>query len=514
MPLDCRQIALSQGREQYRVLVDLRKRALVYASGDAIQIYSSSIELPLQDIQEMIDLIEPSDEDDSSSDSASSISSGKEIASCSDNTTHHGSGQAQSADNAIPWLRIREVSYQPSHPGTANTSSMQGDGDNDNAAKDGESSNKDSSTATSDTGNDPNHLHSIEENSGNGANGDGEDHQPEGSTSEAKNCIDCQSWTLINSNGNYSLPIDPCLTEDHIVLDTADVNPDESSATNVDVSSIIENWLLSNLGHMIRTDELPRYGSNQNENTVLSNGVQNLSVSLIGTSQFELTNTLGIHHDTVAAGTDSEDPNNEVTMSQLVKDSPATAQNGSDDENDTHDAPTDDTSTLGSSEFGSDNEVLSSLMLPRKDYWPERFKRALDEAEAKYNDYEHRRVAFQNETAIKALRTGENLSHEISNFVIKNMVYRPIVNGKQLLKLKRCIDDVVHFNYHVRANINTIYNDARRRNILRYEPRGSPKRFRSNCLGSSLRYVIGIDQDWGEEDNWGMPPPKKRRQRI
>ncbi|KAF4986103.1 hypothetical protein FGRMN_10987 [Fusarium graminum] len=514
MPLECRQIALSQGREQYRVLVDLRKRALIYASGDAIQLYSSGIELPPQDFQEMMDLDEPSDEDDSSSDSASSTNSGKGNTSYTGGTSHHSSDQAQSTGNAIPWLQIREVSYQPSPPQPANTSSMQGDGDKDNAVKDGESSNKDSSTVNSDASNDPGRLHLIEESSGSSAAGDGEDHQPEASISDVNNCIDFQNWTFNNSNGNFSIPIDPGVAEDHIMLYAPDASPNESSAANVDISSLIQNWLVSNFGFIVRTDELAGDGSNQNANTFLSNGDQDSSVSLIGTDQFELINTLGIHHGPVAGGTGSEDPTNGVTVCQLGKDSPTMVQDRSDDTEGTRDTQADDSSTLGSSEFGHDNEVLSSLMLPRKDYWPEKFKRELDEAEAKYNDYENRRVVFHNEIVIKVLRTGEDLSHEISNFVMKNMVHRPVVNGEQLLKLKRCIDDVVHFNYHVRANINTIYSDTRRRNILRYEPRGSSKRFRSNRLGSSLRYVIGIDQDWGQEDNWGMPPPKKRRQRI
>ncbi|KAM0354308.1 hypothetical protein ACHAPU_001352 [Fusarium lateritium] len=513
MPLDCRHIALSHGREQYRFLVDLRNLALRYASHEAIQIYSSGIYLPPQDLRELMDLSQPANEDDSSSDSVSSASSDKPNTNYTDDTTHHGSGQAQSNSNAIPWLQIREVSYQPSHPQPTNTSSMQGDGNNDNTVKDAESGDEDSTVATSDAGNNPDYRHWVEENSSNSATGDGENHQPEAFTSNANNCLDSRDLTFDNPNGNYGVPIDPRLAGDRIVLDAPDANPNESSATSVDAATIIQNWLLNGLGLIIRTEELHRDASNQNTGVVLSNSDQNSSVSLIDTSQSELINTLGNHHG-VADGAASVDTTNGVTMSQLVNDSPTADQDRSEDKEDTRDARIDDSSTLGSSEFGSDNEPLSSLMLPRKDYWPEKFKRELDEAEAKYIDYQHRRIAFQNEIMIKVLRTGQNLDHEIRDFFVRNMVHRPIVNGKQLLELKRCIDDVVHFNYHVRTNMNTIYSDSRRRSFLRYEPRGSPNRFRSKCLGSSLRYVIGIDQDWGEEDNWGMPPPKKRRQRI
>jgi hypothetical protein len=43
----------------------------------------------------------------------------------------------------------------------------------------------------------------------------------------------------------------------------------------------------------------------------------------------------------------------------------------------------------------------------------------------------------------------------------------------------------------------------------------SPLRLRSKRLGSSLRFVTGVNDAWvRDQDNWGMPPVKKKRKQI
>ncbi|KAF4457373.1 hypothetical protein F53441_702 [Fusarium austroafricanum] len=122
----------------------------------------------------------------------------------------------------------------------------------------------------------------------------------------------------------------------------------------------------------------------------------------------------------------------------------------------------------------------STLSSSLKDYWPARLKASLDQL---------------------ALRGSKKDD--------------PVVNSMHLLKLRDHISDALHFRDSIQRNIDIVNAESRERKDVYYDvPSGSPMRLRSHGLGSALRYVITIDQEWGDEDNWGMPPPKKTRKRI
>jgi hypothetical protein len=243
--------------------------------------------------------------------------------------------------------------------------------------------------------------------------------------------------------------------------------------------------------------------STQDTDTVLVKGVQHSPISGDETNESDPSYSFDIFEDGEDEAKSLGHLTNGDTASSPIQLCSTTTQSHSNDGRDTGDAWKDDSSSEFSLDTDSDTdtETTNTLLQSHKDYWPEKLKRKLDEAEAKYEDYVSQRKIFERNIASKVERTGKIDDNALHDFVRNNVAYPPKVGVRELLELKDCIEDVADFNYNGKRNLNEINREAQKRRALRYEPPGSTKRFRSKCLGSSLRYVIGIDQDWGDEDN-------------
>jgi hypothetical protein len=513
MSLTFRHIALRHGEKQHEDLIALRTRALNYASPNDIRIFSICVDLPPQEVEEIKALQDASEESKSGFGAHETISLGDIKDHDDDNTSYPGSDQGEPAGNAVPWLRLREVNHQRPDPPTqddvnTNVSHTATDHEGDVAMKEADSDDRGSSTSTSDARDDPDYQNWIEENTQNGPvmplnPDDREDYESVASTTDASNCIDYQNWIFENSDGKHGIPIDPRL-EDTPMPNAPDSPLDDSSANDIDVSDAVQKWLYDACGTTTNTEELTLAASAHDVDTVLLKGVQHSPTSGDETNKPEPSDTFDIFQDNEDETDSLGNPTNGDATPSSIQLCSTTAQSHSDNDRDTGDACKDDSSSLETSldsDNDSDTEAPSTLIQPRKYYWPEKLKRKLDEAEARYKDYVHQREIFERNTASKVERTGKIDNSELRDFVRNNVAYPPKVSVRDLLELKDCIEDVVDFNHDGKRNLNEIHREAHKRKALRYEPPGSTKRFRSKCLGSSLRYVIGIDQDWGDEDN-------------
>ncbi|KAJ4262994.1 hypothetical protein NW762_006607 [Fusarium torreyae] len=163
----------------------------------------------------------------------------------------------------------------------------------------------------------------------------------------------------------------------------------------------------------------------------------------------------------------------------------------------------------------SDTEMKEPNNLLRPHYWPVQFKDKFDVAEIEYCDYlQHTRERAR---ILGDLTSGNPVNNkDIVHLLSKeSKVSPPAVTAQGLIKLKRCIDELQHFCSTVSNNIEKIYRDSYRSRAMRLRhPHGSPKRLRSQRLGSSLRYSTAVGEEWSEEGEWGMPPTKKKRPMI
>lgn len=509
MSLAFRHITLRRGEKHHEDLIALRTRALKYASPDAIRIFSICVDLPPQEAREIEALQDASKESKYSFGTHEPTSFENEEGHDDNDISYSSFDKGELAGNAIPWLRLREVNYQRPNPPihedvNTNVSHTTTDHEGDVAMKEEDSDDRGSSTSTSDAGDDLDYQKWIDENTQNGAVmplnlDDREDYQSEASTTDASNCIDYQNWMYDNSDGNHGIPIDPCL-EDTPMPNALDPSLNESSTNDIDVSDVVQKWLCDAPGTTISTEELSMAALTQDTDTVLVKGVQHSPTSGNETNEPNPSHTFDIFEDEVDS---LGSLTNGDTTSSSIQLCSTTTQSHSNDGRDTGDAGKDDTSSEISldSDSDSDTETTNTLLQPRKDYWPAKLKRKLDEAEAKYEDYVCQRETFERNIASQVEHIGKIDDNELCNFVRNNVVYPPRVNVRELLDLKDCIEDVADFNHDGKKNLHEINREAHKRKALRYEPPGSTKRFRSRCLGSSLRYVIGIDQDWGDEDN-------------
>ncbi|KAM0338559.1 hypothetical protein ACHAPQ_002213 [Fusarium lateritium] len=282
---------------------------------------------------------------------------------------------------------------------------------------------------------------------------DSDDRGSSTSTSDARDDPDYQNW----------------IDEDTPMPNAPDSSLGDSSTNDIDVSDAVQKWLHNTRGTPISTEEMPLAASARDADPALPNDVQHSPTSGDITSEFKSSDTFDIFEDEADP---LGNPTNGEAASSSMQLCSTTVQSHSNDDRDAGD-----------------------------DYWPERLKRKLDKAEAKYKDYIRQRVIFGRDIATKAERTGKIDDSALCEFVRNNVAHPPKVSVRELLALKDCIEDVVDFNYDGKRNLNEINREAHKRKALRYEPPGSTKRFRSKCLGSSLRFVIGIDQEWGDEDN-------------
>jgi hypothetical protein len=512
MSLTFRHITLRQGEKHHEDLIALRTRALKYASPDDIRIFSICVDLPPQEARE-IEALQDAFEESKSSFGTHKITSLHNTENHDDDdTSNSGFGQGELAGNAITWLRLPEVNYQRPDPPIQDDvdttrSHTATDHEGDVAMKEEDSDDRGSGTSTSDARDDPDYQNWIDENTQNGAvkplnPDDREDCQSEASTTDASNFVDYQNWMFENSDGNHSIPIDPCL-EDTPMPNAPYSSLDDSSTNEIDVSDVLKKWLCDAPGTTIITEELSMAASTQDTDTVLVKGVQHSPISGDETNESDPSYSFDIFEDGEDEAKSLGHLTNGDTASSPIQLCSTTTQSHSNDGRDTGDAWKDDSSSEFSLDTDSDTdtETTNTLLQSHKDYWPEKLKRKLDEAEAKYEDYVSQRKIFERNIASKVERTGKIDDNALHDFVRNNVAYPPKVGVRELLELKDCIEDVADFNYNGKKNLNEINREAQKRRALRYEPPGSTKRFRSKCLGSSLRYVIGIDQDWGDEDN-------------
>ncbi|KAM0481133.1 hypothetical protein ACHAP7_004701 [Fusarium lateritium] len=509
MSLTFRNIALRHGEKHHKDLIALQTRAMKYASPNDIRIFSICVDLPPQELKEIEALRDVPEESKRGSHTHGFISMENTEANDDDDTSYPGSDQGEPAGNAVPWHRLREVNYRRLAPLTqddanTNVSHTVTDDEGDVAMKEDDSDDRGSSTSTSDARDDPDYQNWIDENTQKDAAmhldpDDREDYQSEASTTDASNCIDYQNWMYDNSDGNHGIPIDPRL-EDTPMPNAPDSSLGDSSTNDIDVSDAVQKWLHNTRGTPISTEEMPLAASARDADPALPNDVQHSPTSGDITSEFKSSDTFDIFEDKVDP---LGNPTNGEAASSSVQLCSTTVQSHSNDDRDAGDVCNDspESSLDSHSDSDSDAQSPSTLIQPRKDYWPERLKRKLDKAEAKYKDYIRQRVIFGRDIATKAERTGKIDDSALYEFVRNNVAHPPKVSVRELLALKDCIEDVVDFNYDGKRNLNEINREAHKRKALRYEPPGSTKRFRSKRLGSSLRFVIGIDQEWGDEDN-------------
>ncbi|KAF5018825.1 hypothetical protein F66182_9188 [Fusarium sp. NRRL 66182] len=224
------------------------------------------------------------------------------------------------------------------------------------------------------------------------------------------------------------------------------------------------------------------------------------------------------HYNNVTSNTTEQAQTNDYTTIQYAQGRHTTAQSESQVGQNSL-ASTQGPQESISSVSGSDDsdEGQSSLLSAYEDYWPIRFREALVQARAVYRRNTRRLTRIIRDGQDGYLIVGDNLDFLRHSVDHPESVSPPAVRLQHLLRLQRCIFDVYIFQDTVTGHIlaASAEEDARKR--LHYSRRrDGPKLRRSRGLGSSLRFSINIDEAWpGEnEENWGIPLPKKKRQQI
>jgi hypothetical protein len=144
--------------------------------------------------------------------------------------------------------------------------------------------------------------------------------------------------------------------------------------------------------------------------------------------------------------------------------------------------------------------------------WATQYKKFFDVAVAAYRMFLYNRAP----KPIRA-RLADPSTHEaaVKRYNLINLGLYPFVTAGHLIELQQRIGDVTHFCTWIERNMEEIQRDKEaRKDIIYAYPSNSPLRFRTKGLGSSLRYVTHVDEDWADEDDWGLPPPMKKRNLI
>uniref|UniRef100_A0A0D2XKF8 Uncharacterized protein n=1 Tax=Fusarium oxysporum (strain Fo5176) TaxID=660025 RepID=A0A0D2XKF8_FUSOF len=142
--------------------------------------------------------------------------------------------------------------------------------------------------------------------------------------------------------------------------------------------------------------------------------------------------------------------------------------------------------------------------------WAEQYKKFFDKAFEVWSAFFHNRAPRPLRARLEDPRTHEAA---VKRYNLINLGLYPCVTVDHLIELERRIGDVAHFCDWMQGNMREIEFDKDLRNdIIHTYPSNSPLRLRTRGLGSSLRYVTHVDEGWADsEDNWGMPPPMKKR---
>ncbi|RGP66868.1 hypothetical protein FLONG3_8699 [Fusarium longipes] len=196
-------------------------------------------------------------------------------------------------------------------------------------------------------------------------------------------------------------------------------------------------------------------------------------------------------------------------------------EDSSSSEEDDESGSSDDSSNKTNSEDIDEEEIdmlaaaPTTIAHPYSLYWPILFDRELTQKAEEYHGYLHKKkVLVENITRSNDLGQDE-INTLLYNFVRQNLVKKPTVNSEELFKLKRFTDNVENFVRPMQRNINTIEADREQNKMRHYLPYASPDRLRSKRLGSSLRFVTNVDEEWDKDfDRWGVPKITKKRQQI
>ncbi|KAG5748140.1 hypothetical protein H9Q70_009172 [Fusarium xylarioides] len=148
--------------------------------------------------------------------------------------------------------------------------------------------------------------------------------------------------------------------------------------------------------------------------------------------------------------------------------------------------------------------------------WADQYKKFFDRALMAWKFFYIKRAPRPLRARLEDRRTHEAA---VKRYNLINLGFYPLVTAGHLLELHRRIADVAHFCDFMSHNMQEIEFDRKmRKEVMWTYPSNSPLRLRTKGLGSSLRYVTHVDEDWADsednEDNWGMPPPAKKRSLI
>ncbi|KPA39986.1 hypothetical protein FLAG1_07164 [Fusarium langsethiae] len=257
-------------------------------------------------------------------------------------------------------------------------------------------------------------------------------------------------------------------------------------------------------------------GDNQ---VALSTRIEHSGV-LEGPAPAWLGNDSNAPNGAAEAETSSETWSDGMTTSLLTNQYPPTPQDSFDNKEDEESWSNSDSSDeISSQAIDEQMEELrlapSTLLHSYGWYWPTHFLEEIVIQTEEYEEYIQKKKAPVESISENKTLSPAQTERILYEFVRENIACKPIVNAKQLLKLKRFIDNIARFILSTQKNIDAIdadMDEGRRRHFL---PLDSSSRFRSKRLGSSLRFVTGVNEEWEQsQDDWGMPPVKKKREQI
>ncbi|KAG8676233.1 hypothetical protein FPOAC2_02322 [Fusarium poae] len=251
---------------------------------------------------------------------------------------------------------------------------------------------------------------------------------------------------------------------------------------------------------------------------VLSTGVE-YSDAPQGPTSAWLTNDPNALNGAAEAEASSETWSGDGTASLPVDNHLPISQDSFENEDDQSASDSDSSDEITSQAIDDQMEKLrlapSTLLHPYSWYWPTHFFDEIVTQAEKYEEYVQKKNDLVKNISENRTLSRDGIDNILYEFVHENIVRKPIVNAAQLFKLKRFIDNAVQFVLSTQRNIDAIdadMDEGRRRHFL---PLDSPLRLRSKRLGSSLRFVTGVNDAWvRDQDNWGMPPVKKKRKQI
>nr|CEG02686.1 unnamed protein product [Fusarium pseudograminearum CS3487] len=458
LPAAYRRLVLYRAKNLLDKLLDIRDVAMEYASEDALVDYAKECPLPSPDGQEEEDLADSLEESESDEDSDKDI----------------GTYEAQIAQHEYGYMGVSE---------NIDVANQQGGN---------------ASTGTTDT--------------------DMEDAEP-----IWDGAIHGFDWPNVEEPSTEE-PFEHCSEfsngEDemigHAEFDTFEASTDTTAPES---STWLTNTPYTFHGTFYNTFVTFPSSYDGDEQAVLSTAIEYSDVSQ-GPASAWLTNDPNALNGVAEAETSSESSSDDETSSLPTDQHLPTFQDKSDNEEDEESWIDNDSSDeISSQDIHDELKRLrlapTTLLHPHGWYWPTHF---LDEIVTHVK--EHEKYLQKKKALVKSITQSKNLSpgetdNILCEFVHKNLVRKPVVDTAQLFKLKRFVDNVVRFVLATQRNIDAIDADMDEGRKRHFSSLNSTSRFRSKRLGSSLRFVTSINDDWGQVyDNWGMPPVKKKREQI